>query len=383
MNILFWLALTAVLFYLAVALELVRGNRSIDSLGSVSSATPEPLPKVSIIVAARNEERHIRAALTALLHFAYPDYELIVVNDRSEDTTGEILENLATDYPHLKIVNITKLPEHWLGKNHALWLGSDMAQGELLLFTDADIYMEKTLLKRAVNRLQGQQLDHLVVSPRMDMPGALLQMLGLTFMMIFAMFSRPWKAREPGNRYHIGIGAFNLVRASAYRAVDGHRAIHMRPDDDLKLGKLLKINGFRQDIIAGPDFIHVEWYASVRELVVGLEKNAFAGCDYRLWLSVSGVLLLLLFSVWPFVALLLTSGVTWWLYAATAAIILGLQLECARTNRVNPWYALGWPLAATMIAWIFARTTWLNLRQGGITWRGTFYPLSELRKNRV
>jgi len=363
--------------------DLLKGNRSIGDLGSFATEPPVHPPKVSIVAAARNEERHLRAALGSLLALDYPAYELIIVNDRSEDTTGDILNEMAVDNPRLKAVHIESLPEGWLGKNHALWVGSAAAEGDLLLFTDADIFMEPTLLNRAVNCLQKQQLDHLVVSPRIDMPGPLLQMLGLTFMMVFAMFSRPWKAREPGSRYHIGIGAFNLVRTAAYRAVDGHRAIHMRPDDDLKLGKLLKINGFRQDIVAGPDLIHVEWYATLRELVVGLEKNAFAGCDYRLWLSASGVLLLLLFSVWPFAALLLTGGATWWLNAATAAIILGLQLECARANRVNPWYALGWPLAATVLAWIFARTTWLNLRQGGITWRGTFYPLSELRKNRI
>jgi len=383
MSFLFWLAVAALFFYLAVAVDLLKGNRSIGNLGSVAAEPPAHPPRVSIVAAARNEERHLRAALGSLLALDYPAYELIVVNDRSEDATGEILEAMAAENPRLKAVHIASLPEDWLGKNHALWVGSAAAEGELLLFTDADIFMEPTLLSRAVNCLQEKQLDHLVVSPRIDMPGPLLQMLGLTFMMVFAMFSRPWKAREPGSRYHIGIGAFNLVRSSAYRAVDGHRAIHMRPDDDLKLGKLLKINGFRQDIVAGPDFIRVEWYATLRELVVGLEKNAFAGCDYRLWLSVGGVLLLLLFSVWPFAALLLSSGITWWLNAATAAIILGLQLECARSNRVNPWYALGWPLAASIIAWIFARTTWLNLRQGGITWRGTFYPLSELRKNRV
>ena len=127
----------------------------------------------------------------------------------------------------------------------------------------------------------------------------------------------------------------------------------------------------------------VEWYASVGELVHGLEKNVFAGCDYRLWFALTGVVLLLTFSVWPFIALLLTTGVVWWMNFAIVMIILALQVDCARVNRLRFWYALGWPLTATIFAWIIVRTAWLNLSQGGITWRDTFYSLEELKKNRI
>ena len=383
MTILLWLALAGLIFYLLVAVDLLRGNRQIPKLSATPPQLPATTPSVSIIAAARNEERHIEAALNSLLELDYPDYELIVVDDRSDDRTGAILDRLARSHSPLKTVHVDHLPGGWLGKNHALWVGTQEARGELLLFTDADIFMEKSILKRAASLMHSRRLDHLVVSPRIVMPGILLSMLGLTFMMIFAMFTRPWKAREPGNNYHIGIGAFNLVRASAYHAIGGHRTISMRPDDDLKLGKLLKINGFRQDIAAGPDFMRVEWYASVGELIRGLEKNAFAGCDYRLWFALTGVLLLMAFSVWPFAALLATTGITWWMNFATVVIILGLQVDCARTNRLRFWYALGWPLTATLFAWIILRTTWLNISQGGITWRDTFYPLDELKKNRI
>jgi len=383
MDILFWIAVTGLAFYLPVGFDLLRGNRAIRCLSAVPADLPENPPAVSIVVAARNEQRHIRNALQTLRQLDYPDFELVVVNDRSEDATGTILAELAAETPRLSVVEVRELPPGWLGKNHALWLGSQAARGELLLFTDADIYMEPSLVKRAVHLLTRQGLDHLVVSPRMVMPGPLLTVFGLAFMMIFAIFTRPWKARDPASRHHIGIGAFNLVRASAYRAAGGHRAIALRPDDDLKLGKLIKGRGFKQDIAAGPELMRVEWYATLPELVRGLEKNAFAGCDYRLGMAFGGVALHLLLSVWPFAALLVTSGAVWGLNAALVAIILLLQVDCARTNRVSPWYALGWPVGATLFAWIVMRTTWLNLAQGGISWRGTFYPLSELRKNRI
>jgi len=384
MNFLDGLALANLLLLIGGYIDVTRGNRSIAQLGNES-----PLPKnvrvpmVSIIAAARNEERHIEQALKSLLKLDYPALELVIVNDRSEDRTAEILARLSDQDQRLKIVQVETLPDGWLGKNHALSAGSREAQGELLLFTDADIYMEPGLLKKAVHLLLERNLDHLVASPRLIMPGVFLQMVGLAFMMIFAMFSRPWKACDPSSHFHIGIGAFNLVRATAYHAVGGHHPIRLRPDDDLKLGKLMKMNGFRQDIAAAPELMHVEWYASVREMIVGLEKNAFAGCDYRLWMAGGGIVMLLVFGIWPFLALLMTQGLAWWFYLATVLIILAMQIDCARANRLPGWYAIGWPLAAGLFTWIIARTAWLNLSHGGITWRGTFYPLEELKKNRI
>lgn len=150
---LFCLALTTLLIYLIVAVDLLRGNRSVLFLSDISSNFPSPAPKVSVIVAARNEARNIREALTSLLRLDYPDYELIVVNDRSEDATGAIVDELAVNNPRLQAVHVTELPPDWLGKNHALWMGSRIATGELLLFTDADIVMEPTILSRAVTFL--------------------------------------------------------------------------------------------------------------------------------------------------------------------------------------------------------------------------------------
>ena len=246
MTILFWLAFSGLICFLLVAVDMLCGNQQTPKLTAIPSQLEAITPSVSIIVAARNEERHIKSALNSLLDIDYPDYELIVVNDRSDDRTGEILCRLSRLHRRLKVIHIGRLPGGWLGKNHALWVGTHEARGDLLLFTDADIFMEKSVLKRAVRLVSEHNLDHLVVSPRMVMPGILLPMLGLTFMMIFAMFTRPWKAREPDNTYHIGIGAFNMVKASSYNTIGGHQTISMRPDDDLKLGKLIKMNRSRQ-----------------------------------------------------------------------------------------------------------------------------------------
>lgn len=372
------LAITAV-----TAVQLTLGARRIRALREVDPAQVTDLPRVSIVVAARNEERNIREALQSLLSLDYPDYELIVVDDRSEDGTGSILDDMGARFNRLRVVHVASLPAGWLGKNHALSAGSRQATGKYLLFTDADVVMEKTLLTRAVGFMQRYHLDHLAATPSMRMPGVFLEMFGASFVIFFSLFSRPWKARDPRSRCHIGIGAFNMLRSSAYRLVGGHEAIRLRPDDDIKLGKLIKRAGLRQDAALAPEYMSVEWYATVGEVVRGLEENAFSGADYNVPLVVSGAAAQLLCSVWPFIAVLVTTGPVRWIYLATVSLILLVAADSARFHNARPWYAIGYPLTSALFAYILLRTMVLNLWQGGIYWRGTFYPLKELKRNRV
>ena len=383
MDILFWLGVVTLFLYALAGLDMLIGNRSVRFLRSVAPDPPATDLRVSIIVAARNEERNILEAVNSLLLLNYPDYELIVVDDRSEDRTGEILENLAELLPRLKVIRIDELPQGWLGKNHALWVGSQRATGELLLFTDADIIMEPTVLTRAVALMEENSLDHLAATPSMHMPNLFLRMFGTSFILFFSFFARPWKAKDPNSRFHIGIGAFNLVRTEAYHQVGGHKTICLRPDDDLKLGKIIKKAGLKQDVVFAPEFLKVEWYASLKEMIRGLEKNAFSGADYSIALVLFGVAFHLICSVWPFAAAFLTHGTTRMLYLAVVALIALIFVDSARYHQAQPWHVIGFPLTAALFAFILLRTMLLNLIQGGIYWRGTFYSLKELKRNRV
>lgn len=383
MNFLFWVAVATLILVLAAALDLFRGNRSIRALRDVSPDPVPGLPRVSIIVAARNEQRNIREALQSLLALAYPDYELIVVDDRSEDATGAILDNMASGHCRLKVIHVDVLPQGWLGKNHALWVGSRRATGEVLLFTDADIVMEPTVVTRAVNYLEQNRIDHLAATPSINMPTTFLGMFGASFIIYFSLFMRPWKARDPRSRCHVGIGAFNLVDTEAYRQVGGHETIRLRPDDDIKLGKIIKRAGLRQDMVYAPEFLTVEWYASLGEAITGLEKNAFAGADYNIPMVLVGAVFHTMCSIWPFPALFLTHGATLALYVVTVALIMLVFADCARFHHSRRWYAVAYPVTSALFVFILLRTMLLNLRQGGIRWRGTFYSLKELRSNRV
>lgn len=380
---LFWLALVLLLTYLVLGVEAFRGSRRIAFLRDASPSLPQQAPTVTVIAAARNEEKNLREALQSLLALDYPRLHLLLVNDRSEDQTGTLLDEMAATDARLEVLHISALPDGWLGKNHALWQAARKARGELLLFTDADVVMAPDTLRRAVNYLQNENLDHLCATPQVCMPGTLLTMLGVTFGLFLGLFTRPWRVRDPRSACHIGIGAFNLVWASVYHEVGGHQRIALRPDDDLKLGKIIKRGGFRQALVYGTGLIAVEWYAGVREMIRGLEKNIFAGFDYRLPAALGGAFFLLMAGPWPYLALLISRGPTLALYAGIVLVISLLMADAARLHGFNPWYALGYPVTTALLAYIVLRALVCNLRKGGIEWRGTFYPLRELRKNRV
>lgn len=383
MTIMFWIAIVTLLLYALAALDLFIGNRRVSALRDVSPLPGSNPLRVSIIVPARNEQRNVREAMQSLLELTYPAYELIVVDDRSGDDTGRILDEMAAASPRLKVIHIQDLPQGWLGKNHALWVGSRRAKGDLLLFTDADIIMEPTVLTRAVAFMEQHKLDHLAATPSMHMPTPFLSMFGASFIIYFTLFTRPWKAKDAGSRCHIGIGAFNLVRGEVYRLTGGHETIRLRPDDDIKLGKIIKKGGFRQDVAYAPEFLKVEWYSSVSEVIQGLEKNAFSGADYTIPLILTGCIIHIMGSIWPFFALFITHGAVRGIYIAIVCLIILIFTDSARFHRSKAWYVLGYPVTTALFVFILLRTMLLNLVQGGIYWRGTFYSLKELKANKV
>jgi glycosyltransferase involved in cell wall biosynthesis len=343
---------------------------------------PNP-PAVSLVVPARNEARNIETAMRSLLAQRWPALEVVAVDDRSEDATGAILDRMSAADPRLTVVHVDALPPGWLGKNHALHLGAAQARGAWILFADADVVMHPELLSRMVRYATDRGYDHVALGPEMRMPGFLLEAFSTGFVLSFHGFMRPWKARDPRSASFIGIGAFNLVRADVYRRAGGHEPIRLRPDDDIKLGKLLKRSGARQDLVEGTGMASVEWYHSLRELLHGLEKNAFAGLEYRVLFAVPAVLFHLTLGLAPLAGMVLLRGPPQLLSAAMVGWALFLYGHIAGRIGTRRSTALLYPVFVVMFNWIVLRTMVVNLRDGGIRWRGTFYPLAELRKNRV
>ena len=382
-DTLFILSLVNLSFTLFIFVQLSLGNRLIRRLAELPVPELDRWPSISLIAPGRNEERNIEEAVRSLLKLDYPELEITLVNDRSTDKTGEILDRLAAEFPRLNVVHIKDLPAGWLGKNYAMQVGADRSHGEWLLFTDADILFEPTTLKRAIGYALENQVDHLAATPDTRMPSWLLHAFTVTFAIYFSIFFRIWAVRDPKSKAHIGIGAFNLIKADVYRAVEGHQRVKMRPDDDLKLGKVIKLAGYKQDVIHGTGMIAVEWYRSLSELIRGLEKNAFAGTDYSIFLTVFSSFLSLLFNVWPFIAVFLVPSPTRWIYLANCLLLWLLAWLIARSMKAPQSCALAFPLTVLLLVYIQWRTMLLNYYHDGIRWRDTHYSLAELRANRV
>lgn len=363
-------------------IDMVRGIARIVRLADLPGLTG-PAPLVSLITAARNEERNVEAAARSLLAQTYPALEIIAVEDRSTDRTGPILDALSAGESRLRVVHVRELPPGWLGKNHALSVGAAAARGEWLLFADADVIMAPDAISRAVAYAVRGGLDHVTILPDTLMPGLLLKAFVCVGIVIFGMVLRPWKARDPKSRSFVGVGAFNLVRTAAYARAGGHEPIRLRPDDDIKLGKILKRSGARQDALSGRGMVSVEWYRTVGETVDGLMKNSFSVVQYNPFLMIAGVVFYVIVGLGPLAALGLGSGPLRLFGGIAVAVQLMVHLVVAREAHLPKRAVLLYPIVYLLFAWIVLRAVVLNLAQGGIVWRGTFYPLSELRKNRV
>lgn len=339
------------------------------------------LPGVSIIVPAKNEEQQIGNALTSLLKSTGVDIELIAVNDRSTDATGRIMDEVAATDSRIRVVHVKELPDGWLGKNHAMHLGSQMATKELILFTDGDILYEPRALEAAVRHFRDRGLKHLCLLPKM-IPGSLLEnVLVCFFGLAFAtgMQIHLIKTRWPMS--YAGVGAFNLVNADFYRSLGGHQQIAMDVLDDVKLGKLIKRNGGLIDFQMADDWLSVRWQPSLWGVVTGLEKNGFASLNYSIPQILFVTVLFLTTMVFPCVApfVLPTREASGFL---ATAIVWHLAFASLVFRLPGGWKLVPLFMAGPCImAFAYWRSAVITLRQGGVRWRDSFYPLKKLRES--
>jgi glycosyltransferase involved in cell wall biosynthesis len=380
------LLLLAQVIFLIQLLTLADISQGLLRMGQLRHIVPEltvPAPRVSIIVPACNEAETIAPALKTLLDQDYPNLEIIVVNDRSIDATGSVLLGIQQQSARpFTIITIDELPAGWLGKSHALHKGAEVASGDILLFTDADIQMEKTTISRAVTAMESSGVDHLSL---------IFQTLGGNWLLnamildaasgLLAMF-KPWKVNDPASRYFIGVGAFNMVRASAYHLCSGHSIIRMHPIDDIMLGKVIKEHGCRQLCLLGYNMVTVRWYATAAEMIEGLMKNVFSVFHYRVWLAVLAVAMICCMNLLPIAGMLLCSGWVQIVFGAAVAIRLGAFGFGAVFSKMPLITIFGGLVSPVLSIYIIGRATYLTLKYNGISWRGSHYSLQELRRSR-
>ncbi len=372
-----WLLFIVVLFYAGPALVLMPRR----TLRRFSQQLNEPTdwPLVSVVIAARDEEQRIGQTLTALLDSDYPAMEVILANDRSTDRTAGIAESIVAHDDRLRLVTIDQVPDGWLGKTNAMTQAAKLASGQFLLFTDGDIQFSPDAIRLAMRYTLDRQLDHFCLFPSMETEGWAERVLVSFFAMLFAFGTQPWLRRLRFPSAYYGIGAFNLVRRSAYDAAGGHEPIRLDILDDVKLGKLLFKQRASADYLIAEDAVRVRWQPSAWGVIRGLEKNAFASMSYSLvkMLGFSAFFVAVFFA--PLVTAILVPLDS---SSGFLAILILLHLTFGRLSvafggsvTVVPGLIVG----AVGVLFAFWRSAFLVLRRGGVNWRETFYSLKDLR----
>jgi glycosyltransferase involved in cell wall biosynthesis len=381
----FW----TILFGIIASLWIVQGFRAslgmarLPWLSDISPNVSEDAPLVSIIFAARDEAEKLPAAIATLLAQDYPRFEVVAVNDRSADTTHDILHELEQTNPNLTVADIASLPPGWLGKPHALVEGFTKSRGEWLIFTDADVHFAPDVLRRSITLATERNLDHLTLLTAVEMHGfweiAAISYFGLGF--VFG--NEPWLASNPRSTRYVGIGAFQMVRRSTYEKSGGHARLRMEVIEDMKLGKLMKMAGGRSEVAVAQDMVRVRWHAGVHNVIRGVTKNMFAAVHYNPFFAVAAMLLSIIMSIFPFLGVAFASGWARIFAGIAAAAIVMIHAAMIWSTDASPLYGLTHPLGALLFCWMIGRSAVITLKRGGVVWRDTFYPLDELRKGMV
>ncbi len=374
--------------WLSLAIAALLSHYRVPRLHDVAPAGPgdPPLPRLSIIATAHNEAGTMESALRSLLALRYDDYEVIFVNDRSTDETGEIAERLSTGDARLKVLHIDELPSGWFGKTHAAQRGADAATGEVLLFTDADVVFAPDAAACGVRHLLRERLDHLAAAPRVTVTGTMLRASTIAALLFISAKQRLWKVGDPRSSAFFGIGAYTMMRADSYKAIGGHERVALRPDEDLRLGQIVKRSGMRSAFLKGAELLEIRWYHSFGDFIRGLDKNFFAALDYSVLMVAGSTATLAWLAVGPLVLapLLLATGqpLAGTIFAACPLIYWTLATILSRDHCYPWWYALPFPPAVLVIVFTIWRSTVLTIFRG-VAWGGPPVPVAELRKARV
>ena len=370
-------------FWIFHGLRIVYGAMRLPWLKNFAPAADADCPPISLLFAARDEEEKLPGALATLAELDYPHLQIVAVDDRSGDATGRILDEFAAIHSQLKVVHLRELPPGWLGKPHALQKAYEASSGEWLLFTDADVKFKPDVLRRAVTLARDRKLDHLTLVIDMEMRGFWEKVLMTFFGLAFHLGNDPYNVSNPNSRAYVGVGAFQLMSRAAYEASGTHRRLAMEVLDDMKLSKLVKQAGLRSGVGVSEDAVIVRWQSGLGNLLRGTTKNFFAAFGYSLPFAIAGMTGMLILNVLPFFGVALGSGWIRVFSAVAVGIALTFQIGVNIAMRVSPWYALTYPVGAVFFCYMVVRSTVVTLWQGGVTWRGTFYRLEELKRGVV
>lgn len=368
---------------------LVHGGNQMDIVVSpetgqaINGLKGEP-PLISVIIPARNEERNLPRSLQAILRQTYPNYEVIVVDDRSSDSTPLILAELSAADRRVRVIHGSDLPAGWAGKPHALVQGVTAAHGEWLCFMDADTFAHPGLLASAYHMAVGQGADMFSILTEQEL-GSFWERVILPLVFLGLAFGFPAnRVNDPSKPDAISNGQFILIKRHVYEAMGGHSAVKERVDEDKAIAILAKRAGFRLVLADGRQVASTRMYTSLPEMWEGWTKNIYLGLLDRLWLLSFGALLGLFVSfllpVW------LVGGLVWLalgggLPALTVTVescvlwgyLLWKRLAACRAFRIPGWYAFTFPLGALLFTAMMLASAYKVISGRGVSWKGRRY----------
>jgi chlorobactene glucosyltransferase len=393
-------ALSVAFFYLFIWWRTTPNkDDKVQPLAKKEDGLPTIGPTVSIIVPARNEEQNIERCVRSLLEQDYEHYEVIAVDDGSTDSTGRILDELAQTHPNghrLWVLRLRDLPEGWAGKPHAIHRGVQEAQGEWLLFTDADTWHAPNCLRSAITQAIREGADLFTLASEQELPGfwdkTLMPMAYLGISMLYP----PRKANDPKSKVAIANGQYILIRRSTYTITGGYARPDLRATllDDRDLAQIVKQTGFKLRFVDGSGLVRVHMYHSLGETWRGWRKNAYLGNRGGLAFVALQLIGLPMISLMPFLLplLMLLSGGWRGSRNGRQSLLLAVlelgPLFAYRTwlNRMMgvPWYyTLTHPLAGAIFTGILGQSAWRVLTGKGVDWRGRQYHNRHHHEERV
>jgi glycosyltransferase involved in cell wall biosynthesis len=389
----FWRGTTQAAAWGIAAAWCVHVSKAMDKLPGIANLIglewdvwPEGMPSLTVIVPGKDEAANIAATLDTLVAQQYTNLRVVAVDDRSTDATGEIMEQYAARYPQrIAVLHVTEMPRGWLGKTNAMAQGLMVealgaSASEYVLFTDADVLFSPSVLRRSLAYAVSERADHLVTLPTMQVKtwgeGVLMG-----FFQIFGVWvSRPWKVSDPlAKRDVVGVGAFNLVRRDALERIGGLEPQRLAVLEDVTLARRMKAAGMRQRVAFAPGLVLVHWAKGARGLVQVMSKNLFSAFNFRPLLAMAAGLWVVVFCLVPF------AGLAWWATVVPALLVMACLTMVYRMYGQVSWvpakYGWAFPLGAVMFCYALVRSVVVVWKDGGVKWRGTLYPLRELRRH--
>lgn len=381
-------------FYLVLWLRTAPGKE--DRVKTLPSGPENPLPSrndplVSIIVPARNEELNIRRCVESLLEQDYDNYEVIVVDDGSADATPRILDELLASHCNANRLHVLRLrdnlPRGWAGKPHALHKGTQEAQGEWLLFTDADTWHAPNALRSALAQSIEERADLFTIGTAQELPTFWDKVLMPVAYMGISLLYPPKLVNDPLSKVAIANGQYILIRREVYDALGGYARPELRNSlvDDRDLARVVKEQGYKLHLVDGSGLVSVRMYRSLGEIWRGWRKNAYLGNRGGLAFFILQLIGLPIISIVPFLlpllALLARTRRKDSIDPAEAQAASALELTSLLAYRtwlnkqlhVSWYYTLSHPLAGAIFEGILARSSWLILTRTGVDWRGRQY----------